>query len=60
MSTTPPSPADHPVPSTLGLLLAAMQLAAFEPLPGGAFRLISTPPEWLRDLVARHRTRSGS
>ncbi len=50
MSTTP-SPADHPAPSTLGLLLAAMQLAAFEPMPGGAFRLFSTAPGWLRDLL---------
>ncbi|MGB9103472.1 MAG: histidine kinase dimerization/phospho-acceptor domain-containing protein, partial [Terriglobales bacterium] len=28
-----------------------MQMAAFEPLPSGSFRLFSTPPEWLRDLL---------
>ena len=28
-----------------------LQMAAFEPLPSGSFRLISTPPGWLRDLL---------
>ena len=54
MSTTPqpaPSQAEHAVHEVVALLLATMQMAAFEPLPGGSFRLISTPPEWLRDLV---------
>ena len=54
MSTTPqpaPSQADHAVHDVVALLLASMQMAAFEPLPNGPFRLISTPPEWLRDLV---------
>ncbi len=54
MSTTPqpaPSQADHRLNDTVALLLAAMQLAAFEPLPSGGFRLISTPPDWLRDLL---------
>ena len=32
-------------------LLAAMRMAAFEALPGGAFQLISTAPAWLRDLL---------
>jgi signal transduction histidine kinase/CheY-like chemotaxis protein/HPt (histidine-containing phosphotransfer) domain-containing protein len=54
MSTTPqpaPSQADHSVHDPVALLLATMQMAAFEPLPSGAFRLFSTPPEWLRDLL---------
>jgi signal transduction histidine kinase/DNA-binding NarL/FixJ family response regulator len=54
MSTTPqpaPSQADHAVHDLVGLLLATMQMAAFEPLPGGSFRLFSTPPDWLRDLL---------
>jgi signal transduction histidine kinase/DNA-binding response OmpR family regulator len=36
---------------TLALLLATMQLAAFEALPNGSFRLFSTPPEWLVGLL---------
>lgn len=54
MSTTPqpaPSQADHSVSDAIALLLATMQLAAFELLPSGTFRLFSTPPEWLRDLL---------
>ncbi len=54
MSTTPqPTPlqADHSVNDTVALLLATMQLAAFEALPSGSFRLFSIPPEWLRDLL---------
>ena len=54
MSTTPqpaPSQADRCFNATVALLLATMQLAAFEPLPSGAFRLFLTPPEWLRDLL---------
>ena len=54
MSTTPPPApllADRSFNETVALLLATMQLAAFARLPGGAFRLFSTPPEWLRDLL---------
>jgi signal transduction histidine kinase/CheY-like chemotaxis protein len=54
MSTTPqPTPlqADHSVTDTAALLLATMQLAAFEALPSGSFKLLSNPPEWLRDLL---------
>ncbi|HET7206373.1 MAG TPA: ATP-binding protein [Terriglobales bacterium] len=54
MSTTPqpaPSQADRSLNDTFALLLATMQWAAFEPLPSGAFRLFSTPPDWLRDLM---------
>lgn len=53
MSTTPQTPlrADPSVHDTIALLLATMQLAAFEALPSGSFRLFSTPPEWLRDLL---------
>src|SRR5271156_2409294 len=36
---------------TVALLLATMQLAAFEALPSGSFRLFSTPPEWLLNLL---------
>src|SRR5208282_3979457 len=54
MSTTPqPTPlqADHSTSDTAALLAAMMQLAAFEALPSGSFRLFATPPEWLRDLL---------
>src|SRR5512135_1287486 len=53
MSTTPqpaPAQADRSG-NAIALLLARMRLAAFEPLPSGAFRLFSTPPEWLHDLL---------
>ncbi len=53
MSTTPqpaPSQADHPA-EAVALLLAVMQVAAFEVLPELRFRLVSAPPEWLCDLV---------
>jgi signal transduction histidine kinase/DNA-binding response OmpR family regulator len=54
MSTTPqptPSQADHSVTDTVALLLATMQLAAFEALPSGSFKLLSTPPGWLREFL---------
>src|SRR5271166_5501494 len=53
MPTTPQTPwrADRSVHDTIALLLATMQLAAFEALPSGSFRLFSTPPEGLRDLL---------
>jgi signal transduction histidine kinase/DNA-binding response OmpR family regulator len=53
MSMTPqPTPlqADQAVNDIAALLLASMQVAAFEVLPSNSFRLFSTPPEWLRDL----------
>src|SRR5271156_150064 len=51
--TPPPTPlqADHSVNDVAALLLASMQVAAFEVLPGDSFRLFSTPPEWLGDLL---------
>ncbi len=59
MSTTPqptPLPADystgdHSMGETAALLAAMMQLAAFEALPSGSFRLFATPPDWLRELL---------
>jgi len=54
MSTTPqPTPlqADHSANDTVALLLASLQVAAFEALPSDSFRLFSTPPEWLHDLL---------
>ena len=54
MSTTPqptPLPAEHSMGDTAVLLAAMMQLAAFEALPSGSFRLFATPPDWLRDLL---------
>lgn len=53
MPTTPqpaPSQADNTA-DAVTLLLAAMQVAAFEVLPSGQFRLLSAPPEWLRGLI---------
>jgi signal transduction histidine kinase/CheY-like chemotaxis protein len=32
-------------------MAAMMQLAAFEALPSGSFRLFATPPDWLRELL---------
>jgi signal transduction histidine kinase/DNA-binding NarL/FixJ family response regulator len=32
-------------------VLAAIELAVFEPLPNRGFRLLSAPPDWLRDLM---------
>ena len=59
MSTTPrPTPlpaehsmAEHSMGETAVLLAAMMQLAAFEALPSGSFRLFATPPDWLRELL---------
>ncbi len=52
MSTTPqPLPADHSMSETASLLAAMMQLAAFEALASGSFRLFATPPEWLHELL---------
>lgn len=59
MSTTPrPTPlpaehsmAEHSMGETAALLAAMMQLAAFEALPSGSFRLFATPPDWLRELL---------
>ncbi len=39
-------------------LLATMRMAAFEALPSGAFQLMSTAPEWLRDLLPGIETSS--
>jgi signal transduction histidine kinase/DNA-binding NarL/FixJ family response regulator len=43
--------ADFSSDHTIALLLATMQLAAFEALPSGSFRLFSTAPAWLLDLL---------
>jgi len=54
MTTTPPPtplPVDHSMRDPVALLLAAMQLAAFEASPSGSFRLFATPPEWLREFL---------
>ena len=54
MSLTPkpePSQADRSVAEIIVAVLAAMQLAVFEPLPNRGFRLLSAPPEWLRELM---------
>ncbi len=54
MSTTPqpapPSHAERTIVDAVALLLATMQMAAFEVLPSGRFRLFSAPPEWLRNF----------
>ena len=54
MSTTPQpasSPASRKPDPAAAAVLAAMQLAVFEPLPGGRFRLFSASPTWLRGLA---------
>jgi signal transduction histidine kinase/CheY-like chemotaxis protein len=54
MSTTPqpaPPQAEQSIRETAALLLAAMEMAAFERLPSGGFRLLTAAPEWMRDLV---------
>ncbi len=55
MSTTPqpaPSQAEQSARERTGLLLAAeMEMAVFEPLAEGSFRLISAAPAWLRELA---------
>jgi len=45
-----PSPASRST-ADIAALLAAIELAVFEPLPGGRSRLLSAPPEWLRELM---------
>jgi signal transduction histidine kinase/CheY-like chemotaxis protein/HPt (histidine-containing phosphotransfer) domain-containing protein len=59
MSTPPqptPLPADHSIGDTAALLAAMMQLAAFEALPNGSFRLFGTLPEWLREILSGIQT----
>jgi len=54
MSPTPQpgsSQANRSAVETAAAILAAMQLSAFEPLPGRRFRLCSAPPNWLRELI---------
>ena len=46
-----PLPADRSAAETVIAVLAAMQLAVFEPLPNRRFRLLAAPPPWLRELV---------
>ena len=53
MPTTPqpgPSQASRSTPDTAAVL-AAIELAVFEPLPNRGFHLVSAPPQWLRDLM---------
>ena len=46
-----PLPADRSAAETVIAVLAAMQLAVFEPLPNRRFRLLAAPPLWLRELM---------
>ncbi|HYA95717.1 MAG TPA: ATP-binding protein [Terriglobales bacterium] len=46
-----PLPADRSAAETVIAVLAAMQLAVFEPLPNRRFRLLAAPPQWLRELM---------
>ncbi|MFI5108296.1 MAG: ATP-binding protein [Terriglobales bacterium] len=46
-----PSPASRSTAETAAAVLAAIQLAVFEPMPNGRFRLFSAAPEWLRELM---------
>ncbi len=53
MSTTPkPAPPQDSVPEreAAAHLLAAFGMAAFAPLPDRRFRLVTAPPDWLRQL----------
>ncbi len=59
MSTSPKPvwwQADGSFKEAIALLLARMQLAVFEVLPGCAFCPFSSPPEWLRDLLPEIET----
>ncbi len=53
----PTSPEPAPLPANTALdnaaahLLAAMQLAAFEPLPDGNYRLLAAAPAWFVELL---------
>ena len=54
MSPTPqpgPSQASRSTAETAAAVLAAMQFAVFEPSPNGKFRLFSTAPAWLPELM---------
>ncbi len=46
-----PPQADRSAAETIVSVLAAMELAVFEPLPNRRFRLLSAPPPWLRELA---------
>ena len=53
MPTTPqpgPSQASRST-ADIAAVLAAIELAVFEPASSGRFRLLSTPPQWLRELM---------
>jgi len=53
MPTTPqpgPSPASRTA-ADIAAVLAAIELAVFEPVPNRGFRLLSAPPQWLRELM---------
>jgi len=52
----PPTPQPGPSQANrstadIAAVLAAIELAVFEPASSGRFRLLSTPPQWLRELM---------